>query len=413
MQDNFQSHYIAVEQLCIGLFVQLEIGWINHSFPRNNFKIKNAGQIATIRQLGLRQIRIDSALSDCEPLPLPEAGEEEAEPEAAGPSAEEIAAVSAKKERIDRVKRQRAAVAQCERLFFKAANSLKDITRNMFSRPTEAKQDADKLVHEMLNSLLLNKDVAVHLMNDKDGGRESYFHSLNVATLAMMLAKELKMCEMDVQHIGMGSLFHDIGKKEIPDRVSNKVEPLTRSEATLMQQHCVYGETIGKKLGLPQPVIDIIVQHHEYMDGSGYPRMLKGDKISPLARVVAIVNAYDNHCHHPVHAESLSPSEALSYMFKNQGKLFDSVPLQVFIRCLGLYPAGTLVRLSDDTLGMVVSANTASPLRPNVLIYDPSVPKNEAIILDLQHEPDLKISEGLKPASLARDVYDYLSPRKG
>jgi putative nucleotidyltransferase with HDIG domain len=413
MQDNFQPHCIAVEQLCVGLFVQLEIGWINHPFPRNNFKIKNAGQIATIRQLGLRQIRIDSALSDCEPLPLPEAGEEEAESEAAGPSTEEIAAVNAKKEQIDRVKRQRVAVAQCERLFLKAANSLKDITRNMFSRPTEAKRDAGKLVHEMLNSLLLNKDVAVHLMNDKDGGRESYFHSLNVATLAMMLAKELKMCEMDVQHIGMGSLFHDIGKEEIPDRVSNKVEPLTRSEATLMQQHCVYGETIGKKLGLPQPVIDIIVQHHEYMDGSGYPRMLKGDKISPLARVVAIVNAYDNHCHHPVHTESLSPSEALSYMFKNQGKLFDSVPLQVFIRCLGLYPAGTLVRLSDDTLGMVVSANTVSPLRPNVLIYDPSVPKNEAIILDLQHEPDLKISESLKPASLARDVYEYLSPRKG
>ncbi len=413
MDDTFQSHYISVDQLCVGLFVQLEIGWINHSFPRNNFKIKNDSQIVTIKQLGLKSIRIDTALSDCEPLPKPEV-QEEAEPEdsdAAALHAEQAAAVSAKKERIDRVKLQRAAVAQCERLFFKAANTLKDLSRNMFSRPQEAKQDAGKLVDQMLDSLLLNKDVAVHLMNDKNSGKEAHFHALNVSVLAMMLAKELKMSDEDIRHIGMGSLFHDIGKREIPSQIVNKIEPLSRPEMTIMQQHCAYGEVLAKKIGLPQQVIDIIAQHHEFMDGSGYPKLLKGDKISPLARIVAIVNAYDNYCHRPNQTDSLSPAEALAYMFKNQNKQFDIGPLQVFIRCLGLYPAGTIVRLSDDTLGMVVSANANAPLRPNVLIYDASVPKNEAIILDLQTETDIKVSESLKPAQLSREVYEYLSQR--
>jgi putative nucleotidyltransferase with HDIG domain len=414
MDDTFQSHYVSVDQLCVGVYVQLEIGWIKHPFPRNSFKIKNEQQLATLKQLKIRTIRIDAALSDCAPLPLPEVDPDAVADDeggaAEGPSEEEVALVEAKKERIDRVKEQRAAVGQCERLFFAAANTLKDLSRNIFARPKEAKEDAVKLVDQMLGSLLLNKDVAVHLMNDK-GGKESYFHSLNVAVLAMMLAKELKMSSQDVQHIGMGSLFHDIGKQEIPSQIVNKTEPLSRPEMTILQQHCAYGEVLAKKITLPQPVIDIILQHHEFMDGSGYPNMLRGSQISPLARVVAIVNAYDNHCHHPNHNESLSPAEALAYMFKNQSKQFDSVPLQVFIRAMGLYPAGTIVRLSDDTLGMVVSANAKSPLRPNIMIYDASVPKNEAIIIDLQTETDIKVSESLKPAQLSREVYDYLSRR--
>ena len=151
---------------------------------------------------------------------------------------------------------------------------------------------------------------------------------------------------------------------------------------------------------------------HERMNGSGYPMQLKDEGISPLARIVAIVNAYDNLCNPPNLAEACIPAAALSRLFVQQRAQFDSGPLTVFIRCLGVYPPGTLVRLSDDTQGLVVAVNSSSPLRPSVLIYDDEIPKSEAIILDLQHEPELNISASLKPSQLTREVHDYLNPRK-
>ena len=99
-------------------------------------------------------------------------------------------------------------------------------------------------------------------------------------------------------------------------------------------------------------------------------------------------------------------------MFAQQRHLFDAGALNMFIRCMGVYPPGTLVRLSDETLGMVISINSGKPLRPSVLIYDPNVPKDEAIILDLSQESDLEISASLKPGQLGPEAYDYLSPRK-
>jgi len=108
----------------------------------------------------------------------------------------------------------------------------------------------------------------------------------------------------------------------------------------------------------------------------------------------------------------MTPHEALSFMFARQGALFDQGPLSTFIRCMGVYPPGTIVRLSDSTLGMVISVNSTKPLRPSVLIYDSAVPKSEAIIIDLLHEPELNIVANIKPSQLSQEVFDYLSPRK-
>jgi putative nucleotidyltransferase with HDIG domain len=250
------------------------------------------------------------------------------------------------------------------------------------------------------------------MMNDKGAGEENYYHSLNVAVLAMLLGKELALPQDDIKLLGVGCLFHDIGKVEIPDWLVQKPGHLTSAEKHLLQQHCHYGEAIAHKIGLPPRAIEIIMQHHECIDGSGYPKQLKGDQIAPLAGIVAIVNTYENHCNRPNPADSLSPYEALSTMFARQRSQFDPGPLSVFIRCMGVYPPGTIVRLSNDVLGMVVSVNSGKPLRPSVLIYDPSVPKEEALIVDLLDEPELSVAASLKPAQLPREVHDYLSPRK-
>jgi len=402
---------ISVEQLCIGLYVLLDVPWLEHSFARNSFRIKSDDQINAIKALGIKTIRVESTLCETKPLPMPEVAPE-TKPDVAEPTPEELAFINAKKLRIEKLVAEREAIGRCEKEYLKSATAIKNITRNLFARPDEAYKSADQLTQQMLDSMLAEKDIAIHLMNDKIAGEETYYHSLNVCILSMMVAKELQFQPEDIKTLGMGCLFHDIGKVEIPDRIVNARHELSKSEQNLYQQHCAYGYKIGEKIGLPKGALDIILQHHEYADGSGYPMHVSTEKISLLSRVVCIVNAYDNHLNRPNPADSLSPYDALVLMFAHQRKLFDAPALNIFIRCMGVYPPGTVVRLNDGAYGMVVSVNSGKPLRPTILLYDPSVPKNEAIIIDLSSESELEVKASIKPDQLPQEIYAYLSPRK-
>jgi putative nucleotidyltransferase with HDIG domain len=413
MIDKQQERTINIEisQLCVGLYVFLDIGWLEHSFPLNNFKIKNEKQIIAIKQLGLKNIRVSPRRSDCRPLVLKAETDSEVFVEAI-PTTEEIEAINNKKARIERLVQLRTTAANCEKVFLKASETLKSINKNIFSQPQQAFKSADELIEQMLGSLLIDKDIAIHLMNDKISGEEIYLHSMNVAVLSMMLAKELGFSSGEIKQIGIACLFHDIGKVEIPYHIVNNTGTLTRPELNIMKQHCHYGELIVKKIGLAEDAIKVIAQHHEYADGSGYPSQLKGSQISKLASVVTIVNTYDNFCNHADVNRSLSPNEALSFMFAHQQNLFDAKQLSAFIRCLGIYPPGTIVKLSNEMTGMVVSVNSGKPLRPCILVYDATVPKAEAIIIDLLHEPDINVTSSMKPKELPLEIYNYLSPRK-
>jgi putative nucleotidyltransferase with HDIG domain len=274
------------------------------------------------------------------------------------------------------------------------------------------RQQADELVKSMADSMLMDADIAIRLMADKIGNEDAYFHSLNVTLLSMMLAKEMKAPLAGIQLLGLASLFHDAGEAELPDRIVRKSDALTKAEASLLQQHCAYGVDIGKKLGLPPEVQAVILQHHECVDGSGYPRGLQGPQLSLLARIVALVNAYDELCNPPNPLNAMTPHEALSTLYAQQRDRFDPQAMATFVRCMGVYPPGTVVALSNGALAMVVSVNTSRPLKPTVLVYDPAVPKSEAIVVDLEQEPEVTVSKTLKPSQLPPAVFDYLSPRR-
>ncbi|GAB3250518.1 HD-GYP domain-containing protein [Chitinimonas naiadis] len=407
--NSNQPTYIHPSQLCVGLYVRLELDWLAHPFTFNQFKITKQEQIDTLRSLGLDRIRIDTKRSAAKPLPAP------AEPDAATPSAPKAnldAAIVAKRVRVERLTQHRAALNECERKFQGAARALKTITRNLFARPGESMAEAAALIEGLVDSMLTDRDIAIHLMNDKLGGEEVYFHQLNVAVLAMMLGKQLNMSREQLTELGMGALFHDIGKVELPSQLLQKAEALSPSEQDLMMRHTNFGLDIGKKLNLTPEALAIVFQHHEYMDGSGYPHALRGEEILPLSRLVAIVNEYDNLCNKPNPRDSLTPYEALAHMFSQQRARFEPQALGIFIRCMGVYPPGTLVQLSNNALGLVMAVNASKPLKPTVLIYDPSVPKHEAIILDLESEADLNIIKSIRPGLLPQPVFAYLNPRK-
>jgi len=229
--------------------------------------------------------------------------------------------------------------------------------------------------------------------------------------LALMMARDLHLPSEVAGVLGLGALLHDIGHKEVPSRILLKIEPLTQAERGLFEMHCQFGIDIAKRMQLAAPAIAIIREHHELDDGSGYPAKLKGQAINPLARLVVIANFYDELCNPTNLADALTPHEALSLMFAKLRTKFDAKFLQVLIRCLGVYPPGTIVQLSNGSVGMVATVNTARPMKPVVMIYDAEIPKEEAILLDMETELDLNIAKAIRPIQIPREIFNYLSPR--
>lgn len=408
-QQNFVT--IDIRQAKVGLFVTLDLSWLEHPFLTNSFKIKNEQQLDLLKRLGLTTLRYNPERSDGQALEAA-ATDQPSESHAPQISADEMAIIAAKQARIERLKKHRDSVTHCEKQLLEAASTLKSINRDLFSRPQETLRAAVGLVKQMADAMLVNRDIALHALNDKVAGEEVYFHSLNVSVLAMMLAKELKLSHELINLLGLGALFHDIGKLDVPDKILRKTAPLTPPERGFLNQHTRYGVDIAAKLAMPKAVVDIILHHHECMDGSGYPDKLRGDEIQKLTRIVAVVNAFDILCN-PVNPDrALTPYEAISTMFAKQRQKFDPVLLTSFIKLMGVYPPGTIVLLNNELWGIVVSVNTARPTLPQVLVYDPEVPKNEAIILHLEDDPDLVISKTYRPNQIPNDVFDYLSPRR-
>lgn len=403
--------YISVEQLQIGLYVYIELKWFQHPFAFNNFRIKDEEQIATIRGLGLKKVRFDPARSDNKPLPR----ETEPAPDTEAPAEpvlKEHPALAAKRALIEKIKVQREAAARIEHAFVDTAKTIRDVERNLLSDPEKTVAQASKLVGQIADSILSAPELAIHVMGDKIGGEELYFHSLNVTMLSLMVAREVRLPQEAVQPLGMGALFHDIGRREIPDRILMKMEPLTQAEKNLYELHCQYGIDIGGKIGFSPAVLAVIGEHHELYDGSGYPKRLKGDAINLLARIVAITNHYDELCNPANILNAATPHEALATMFARLRTRFDSRLLQVFVRCLGVYPPGTVVQLSNGAIGMVATINTAKPMKPMVVVYDREIPKEEAQLVDLESESEVNIAKALRPAQLPREIYTYLNPRK-
>ena len=406
---------IKPEELKIGMFVNLKLSWLRHPFAFNSFVIQTEEQLATIRGLNLKEVEIDPLRSQIivtnpSPQPTSQANDK------SNPAAKDASGIDPvlveKQHRIEKNKVLRSNIADAERHAAKAAQTVRQATKQFNTRPAETIAATESLIADIAQSLLGNSEVMVHLLSDKVAGEEVYYHSLNVTMLALLLGKALQMNAELLQTIGMAAIFHDIGKQDMPTQVLLKTEPLTHAEIELVKQHALIGAQTALRGKMPAPVAAAIVQHHENLDGSGYPNGLKAEQITPAAKVIAIVNHYDNLCNPISIAKALTPYEALSTMFAKRKGWFDPAMLGKLVQILGVYPPGSIVQLSNGTTAMVVSVNSAHPLQPSVLIYDPSVPKAEAIILDLDTCKEISISKAIRPATLTPAVIEYLSPRK-
>ncbi|WP_394561418.1 HD-GYP domain-containing protein [Aquipseudomonas alcaligenes] len=401
------THLISPEQLCVGLYVHLDLSWWEHNFAFSSFKIKDDGQLQALRELGLAQVRYEPARSDCEPLELAPAEAQPQVEEPAPPSAEE----QARQSRAAKLSALRKRLAEVDRTFVQASQRVKALNQTLRNQPEEALKAAGEVVRELVDALLGEDGAALHSINGK-AADDAYVHPLNVTVLSLMLGRQLGYDSEACHSIGLGALLHDIGKLEVPSKVLLKAEPLTRPEQQLLHLHVDFGVRRGHELMLDDEVLRVIQEHHELCDGSGYPKGLREAAIGRLSRVVSLVNVFDNLCNPLNPRDALSPHEALALMFKQQRERFDDVALKAFIRCMGVYPPGSLVQLEDERYALVLAMHPSLPLKPTLILYEPSIPKNEALIVDLEQEPALAIARSLRPAQLPPEALEYLNPRQ-
>lgn len=398
--------HISPDQLCVGLYIHLDLSWWEHDFAFSHFKIKDEGQIQALRALGLKQLRYDPARSDCPPLPLP-TDTPPAAVAAPAPDPEE----QARQARAAKLGALRKRLAEVDRTFIQASQRVKSLNQTLRSQPEEAIKQAGEVVRELVSALGGEDGAALHSINGK-AAEDAYLHPLNVTVLSVMLGRQLGFDAEACHSLGLGALLHDIGKLQIPSKVLLKSEPLTRPEQQLLQLHCEFGVRHGQELMLDDEVLRIIQEHHEHCDGSGYPKGLREAAIGRLSRVVSLVNAFDDLCNPLDPRQALSPHEALALMFKQQRERYDEVALKTFIRCMGIYPPGSLVQLEDERYALVLGMHPSLPLRPTLIVYEPSIPKAEALIVNLEHEPKLAIAHSLRPAQLPEEALEYLNPRQ-
>lgn len=401
---------ISIDQVKVGVFIRLDT-WMDHPFLFSSFKIRNEKQLKALRSLGLSEVWYLPGKSDVAPLPPSRASESQVPPTPQS-DPEVLAMWQEKKERREKISQQREAYGRCEKHFVGSIATVKNLFRNLFAQPEAAIEQAQTLVLEMVDSLLTEKDVLLHLMNAKNGDEGAYYHALNVTMLALMLGREARLTQREMQELGLGTLLHDMGKARVPSQILLKKTPWTSAERNFYVQHVVYGVEMAEQLSnLPSGAREVIALHHEMLDGSGFPGGLKGRRIGTLARIATIANAFDNACNRVNPADSMTPAQALSVMFKRDREKYDPELMQLFVRCLGVYPPGSIVRLNNEAIGLVVNVNPEKLLHPTLLLYDPRIPKEEAMLMDLADAPDLTISSTLKPAELPKLVFDYLSPR--
>lgn len=228
---------------------------------------------------------------------------------------------------------------------------------------------AKELVTEIANSITRSPHALVWLSNMKNRDEYTSIHCMNVCIMAVSFGRSIGMDKQELELVGLGGLLHDLGKMKVPLEILNKPGKLTIEEFEIMKTHPMEGYKMLEKQGdIPLDVLDIVKHHHERRNGKGYPSQLDGDEINAMTRMVAIVDVYDaitsDRCYH----DAISPYDALKNMYEWVKEDFDKEMIEQFIKCLGIYPIGSVVELNLGHVGIVVSASEKSKLRPILML---------------------------------------------
>lgn len=229
--------------------------------------------------------------------------------------------------------------------------------------------DAKAVVSDLVTTITNNVNTALWLTSLRNRTEEGAAHCLNTSILSVAFARHLGYSHDQMQLVGLGALLHDIGFARTPKSILEKPGELTDKEYATVKKHPRDGHAVLKLTHqIPDEALDIVLHHHERLDGSGYPDGLKGEELGEMVRVVAIADAYDSMTSERVYRKAIAPQDALTTLHKRAAEEFGQSLMEEFIKCVGIYPIGSLVLLNTGALGVVVSSNPDARLKPLILM---------------------------------------------
>ncbi|ABV87015.1 HD-GYP domain-containing protein [Shewanella pealeana] len=357
---------IPLSELKVGMTVKLPLSWTDHPFLFNQIEIEKTAHIELIKTLDVSFVYL---IAGCELL-TPQASPKV-----------EVTQVMPEQLAADSQILVRKSIRLGQQRFTKGASDCRATFSKIGSDPQGAYRSAATLVEDLMDHLKETDCPHLALVNPGEDISVNQ-HGVSIAVLSMMIGQALSMNHSQLRDIAMGALFHDIGKQKVPDVIRRKKGLLTEHEINFLNMHPKYGYDMLDKSGLfPSEVLDIILHHHEWVDGSGYPDGLKGKQIPLTTQVVSLVNDFD---HILRSEEGLAPQVALGYLFKNRTGKHEAQLISTLVKVLGIYPPGTMVQLSDGDIAKVM-LTTSQVQKP--VVWSCSIDGQKARLRFLAEEP--------------------------
>lgn len=367
------SKQIPIASLCLGMYVtKLDISWIDSPFMYHHIMIKSQKQIDKLLKAGVKMVTIDTSKGkDVKIEETVSALNQDIKQSA--PDLQAKITNDAVSSQVPDIKptsvEQELDVAK--ELMSKMTKIVVDMHISFKNGETVSVEEVSPFIEETLTSLQRNNQALTTLINLQRKDRSLADHTFATFSLVLSLSLKLNLSSQEKEALGLAAFFHDVGWLKLPLNLLGKKSAYTPSEEQLIQQHIAIGhKTLTKQCELPELVLRIISEHHECIDGTGYPAKISASKIHPLSKFFSVVVRYDELIHGLLDRPALTPNGALACLFKEsqQGKL-DPVAVSQLISLLSVYPAGSAILLSNKEKARVVETHPDHPKQPKIKIY--------------------------------------------